>query len=136
MIENHNFGSFDSEFDELLAQVTGDFSFSDNDEILVERMVDIPTEANLGNRIVLDADQLRILPRKREIWNSDLNNAEAGPPLNGDTAHSGWRFTWAGVKNANIAIEKEQVRKTSDDKVYMEHWDHVMTFPEDCAHAM
>jgi len=39
------------------------------------------------------------------------------------------------VKNSDIAIEKEQVRKIGN-KLILEHWDHVMTFPAACEHAM
>ena len=58
-----------------------------------------------------------------------------GPALNGAEAVSGWRFFWAGVKNSDIAIEKEQVRKVGN-KLILEHWDHVMTYPAACEHAM
>lgn len=78
---------------------------------------------------------MRILDRKRVIWNGDMTNVSNGPPLNGDVSVSGWRFFWAGVKNSDMAIEKEQVR-LHGDKLILEHWDHVMTFPKECEHAM
>lgn len=73
-------------------------------------MVEIPEEPTFGSMHVLDSDQIRIMPRKRVIWNEDLEAINNAPPLEGDTAHSGWRFTWGGVKEQDIAIEKEQVR--------------------------
>ena len=85
--------------------------------------------------MILDKDQNQLLPRKRVIWNSDLTSVNQGPPLNGATALSGWRFFWAGVKNSDIAVEKEQLRKRNG-KMFIEHWDHVMTFPAACEHAM
>jgi hypothetical protein len=95
----------------------------------------LPKGPNLGQNYILDSDQLRVLNRKRVIWNGDMNTVNNGPPLNGDTAVSGWRFFWAGVKNSDMAIEKEQVRM-HNDKLVLEHWDHVMTFPKVCEHAM
>lgn len=69
--------------------------------------VTIPSEPNFGSKMVLDADQLNLLEVEREIWNGDLATPENGPPLDGATALSGWRFYWAGVKNSDIAIEKQ-----------------------------
>lgn len=98
-------------------------------------MVTIPTEPNLGPHLVLDIDQLRIIPRLREIYNQDLTNEGSGPDAKGDQVMGGWRFTWCGVKNNDIAVEKEQIRKKGD-KIYINHWDHVMTYPPACEHAM
>jgi len=97
--------------------------------------VKLPTHNNLGAKMILDKDQNALLPRKRVIWNGDLTSVNQGPPLAGATALSGWRFFWAGVKNSDIAIEKEQLRR-KDGKLFIEHWDHVMTFPAACEHAM
>lgn len=101
----------------------------------VSRAATLPNGPNLGQKYILDSDQLRTLDRKRDIWNGDLTSVNQGPALNGATAVSGWRFFWAGVKNSDIAIEKEQVRQVGD-KLVLEHWDHVMTFPGACEHAM
>lgn len=56
--------------------------------------------------MILDHDQLTLLNVHREIWNGDMATVENGPGLGADTALSGWRFYWAGVKNSDIAIEK------------------------------
>jgi len=48
-----------------------------------------------------------VLDRQRVIWNGDLTSETNGPALNGDVSVSGWRFFWAGVKNSDMAIEKE-----------------------------
>lgn len=98
--------------------------------------VKLPTHNNLGNKMILDKDQDALLPRVREIWNGDLTEESQGPALNGATALSGWSFFWGGVKNSDIAIEKEQLRRGKDGKLFIEHWDHVMTFPPKCEHAM
>lgn len=79
---------------------------------------------------------MRLLPRNRIVWNGDIKSVEDGSPVEeGDTILSEWRFTWAGVKNQNIAIEKEQVRMKAGN-LYLEHWDHVMTYPEECKRSM
>lgn len=83
----------------------------------------------------MDRDQLELVPRDRVIDNRDITNESDGPDLNGATPETGWRMKWVGIKNADIAVEKEQLR-IKDGKEYMTHWDHVMTYPKTCEHAM
>ena len=54
--------------------------------------------------MVLDREQLKIVPRHRIIFNEDLPNAQVGPPLEGAQEMGGWRIFWAGIKNENVYV--------------------------------
>lgn len=134
---DQEFNNFDKKMDIAMAQDDADNDYS-NELAQVsakKQTVKLPTHANLGSKWILDKDQNQLLPRKRVIWNGDLNSVNDGPAADGAQILSGWRFFWAGVKNSDIAVEKEQLRR-KNGKMYIEHWDHVMTFPAPCEHAM
>jgi hypothetical protein len=135
--KDKTFAEYDKPIDNVLAetQATEEDHSIMLAQVSTQSTIVLPDQPNLGNNYVLDSDQLRILDRKRVVWNGDMTTVNNGPPLDGAEAVSGWRFFWAGVKNSDIAIEKEQVRKVGN-KLILEHWDHVMTFPAACEHAM
>lgn len=107
--KDNTFAEYDKPLDNVLAET---YATEEKHDIMLAQVstqgtITLPNQPNLGNNYILDSDQLRILDRKRAVWNGDLTSVNNGPPLDGAEAVSGWRFFWAGVKNSDIAIEKE-----------------------------